>query len=342
MKAAIYNPYLDTLGGGERYTVLFAKVLTEFGFDVDVEWKEVDIKKKLESRFGVKLAKINIVTNVNRGDRYDLLFWVSDGSIPTLLSRKNLLHFQVPFHDLGGVNLLNKMKLFRINKIICNSFFTKRFIDREYGVQSEVIYPPVDVEQIKPKRKENIILSVGRFSKLLQSKKQDFLVSAFKNLVDSGMGGWKLILAGGIEVGSDNFVDYLKKISSSYPIDILPSPDFDTLKSLYGKAKIFWSAAGYGEDEQKNPEKVEHFGLALLEAMTAGGVPLVFNAGGHKEIIKNMLNGYLWSSQSQLLGFTKDLIENKTKLKTTSKQSIVTAKNFSYLKFKQQCKELLL
>ena len=44
-KAAIYNPYLDTLGGGERYTLSFAKVLADEGWVVDVEWKDIKIKE---------------------------------------------------------------------------------------------------------------------------------------------------------------------------------------------------------------------------------------------------------------------------------------------------------
>ncbi|MCX6704821.1 MAG: hypothetical protein NT162_00575, partial [Candidatus Woesebacteria bacterium] len=168
MRAAIYNPYLDTLGGGERYTMTFAKVLAKNGYQVDVEWKDIRIKKILENRFGFNLDGINIVDCINKGDGYDLCFWVSDGSIPILHARNNILHFQVPFHDVGGKSLINKMKFFRINKIVCNSLFTKRIIDREYGVESLVIHPPVDTLSIKPKRKEKIILFVGRFSQILQ------------------------------------------------------------------------------------------------------------------------------------------------------------------------------
>jgi len=80
-------------------------------------------------------------------------------------------------------NLINKMKFIRIEKVICNSFFTKKFVDIEYGINSIVIYPPVDVVKIKPKRKENIILSVGRFSQLTQAKRQDVLIRTFKRFL---------------------------------------------------------------------------------------------------------------------------------------------------------------
>ena len=124
MKAAIYNPYLDTLGGGERYALSFAKVLLSQGFSVDIEWKDPQIIEKLEDRFGMDLKGLNVLPDVKKGDGYDLCFWVSDGSIPLMHARRNILHFQVPFHDVNGKSLINRMKLFRVNKIVCNSKFT--------------------------------------------------------------------------------------------------------------------------------------------------------------------------------------------------------------------------
>ena len=132
MRAAIYNPYLDTLGGGERYSITVAKVLSGIGYKVDIEWDSDDIRKKLEERFGISLRDISFVDSINRGDGYDVCFWVSDGSIPLLKSRTNLLHFQVPFTNVRGKTLLNRMKLQRINKILCNSNFTKSCIDKDY------------------------------------------------------------------------------------------------------------------------------------------------------------------------------------------------------------------
>ena len=334
MKAAIYNPYLDTLGGGERYTLSFAKVLLDAGYQVDIEWKSADIIKKLEDRFGIDLRNINVVSGINRGDGYDLCFWVSDGSIPALRARKNFLHFQVPFHNVNGKTLINKMKLFRINKVICNSDFTKKIIDQEYGVNSTVIYPPVDTVGIKPKRKENIILNVARFSTLLQSKHQDILIRAFKKFFDKGNKDWKLVLIGGSEVGNSGVINEFTKMSQGYPIEIITSPKFKYLKEIYGKSKIFWSASGFEINETENPENVEHFGMTVVEAMSAGAVPIVYKAGGHKEIIKDSENGFLWNTESELLKNTETLIKDKHLLKQISEKAIISSRSFSEDKFK--------
>ena len=337
MKAAIVNPYLDTLGGGERYTMSFAKVLAEKGYRIDVQWRDASIKERIEERFGMDLEGFRFVKDVSRGDGYDALFWVSDGSIPTLKARKNFLHFQVPFQGVSGKSLINRMKFFRINRVICNSYFTKSFIDKEYGVDSKVIYPPVDVHEIKPKRKRNVILFVGRFSQLKQAKNQDILVKAFKKL---DYKKWKLVLAGGTEVGVGDYLDKLKKLAKGENIEIIESPSFDQIKKLYGQAKIFWSAVGYGIDEKKEPERVEHFGITLVEAMAAGCVPIVFSAGGYREIVSDKENGFLWKNIRSLRSRTEKLVADRELLVNISEKAERDAKVYEYERFKAEVSAL--
>lgn len=335
MKAAIYDPYLDTLGGGERYCLAFAEVLVRKGWEVDVEWKDSLVKEKFKERFGTNLDGVNFVPDVKKGSGYDLCFWVSDGSIPLLHSRKNILLFQIPFHDVDGKTLFNKMKLFRINHTICYSKFVKSIIDKEYGIESKVIYPPVETLKIRPKRKENVVTYVGRFSQLLQSKGQEVLIKAFKKF-EKEFPDWKLILAGGGGIGVGDFINKLKKESEGHNIEIIESPDFNALLEIYGKAKIFWCAAGFGINEKINPERLEHFGMTTVEAMAAGCVPLVFNAGGAKEIIDNGKNGYLWQNKKDLISLTKKLVKEKGLLATISKNAISSSNKYSYEIFKEQ------
>jgi glycosyltransferase involved in cell wall biosynthesis len=341
MKAAIYNPYWDTLGGGERYTISFANVLSDLGYSVDLEWKDNNILNKIEERFGIKTHNLNVADNIKKGDGYDLCFWVSDGSIPLLHGRINFLHFQVPFREVNGKSLLNRMKMFRINKIICNSNFTKQIIDREYGLQSVVIYPPCDTLKIKPKRKENIILCVGRYSQLLQSKRQDVLLDVFTRMYKNGWKDWKLIFTGGIDVGGYDYINKLRKQSKGYPVEILNNTSYKDLVELYGKSRIFWSASGFGVNENKNPEKVEHFGITIVEAMAGGCVPVIYNAGGHKEIVTDNNIGYLWNKPSELVRITKDLVSDSRHMKVLSKGDTQRSKNFSYEIFAEGIKKNL-
>lgn len=333
MRAAIFNPYLDTLGGGERYTMAVAALLLEKGYLVDIEWKDEGILPALENRFGIKLKGIRVVNGINRGEGYDLCFWVSDGSIPMFHSRKNILHFQLPFTNVGGDSLINRMKMIRVNKVVCNSQFTKHFIDREFKINSVVVYPPVPVRQIKPKSKENIIFSVGRFSQLTQAKHQDILVEAFRKLYDNGITDWRLVLAGGSEIGAKEYLTKLRDLSQDYPVTIMESPTFSAIRDLYGISKIYWSASGFGVDDVNEPRKVEHFGIAVVEAMAAGCLPIIYGAGGHKETVREGINGFLWKDVNELILKTSECISNKTQWKKITGQAKKDCQQFSYEEF---------
>lgn len=343
MRAAIFNPYLDTLGGGERYILSFAKVLIEAGYTVDIQWKSPQILKLLHTRFGVKTdKKINVVSDIRKGEGYDVCFWVSDGSIPLLRASRNFLHFQVPFKNVNGKTLLNKMKFFRIEKVICNSEFTKNVVDKEYGVKSIVIYPPVDTKAFKSKKKEKTILYVGRFSGLVQNKGQLYLVKLFKKLsrqLDDKE--WRLVLAGGVEVGVGDYLKRIEKRSRGLNVEIIKSPIFKDLIDLYGKSSFFWSASGYGVDETLHPEKVEHFGITLVEAMSAGCVPFAYANGGALEIITDNKNGYLWKEEDKIINKTIELINSKKEYRKNSASAKKRAVDFGLDNFAKEVKKLL-
>jgi len=348
-KAGIYDPYLNTLGGGERYVMTVAECLLTKKWRVDIFWNDVRIKQKIIQRLGLKIERVNFLPDIFQKSfwekykilkNYDLIFYLSDGSVPFLFAKKNILHFQVPFHGIGGKNFLNRIRLKKIDAVVCNSYFTKKFIDKEYGVKSVVIYPPVAVEEFKPGKKENIILSVARFTDILHNKRQDVLVEVFKKMVDKGLKDWRLFLVGGDAEGK-KLIAKLKKESRGYPIEILTNISFEELKKIYAKAKIFWHAAGYGIDEKRYPEKVEHFGISPVEAMAAGCVPVVINKGGIPEIIRNEKDGFLWEKKEDLLKITFDLIKNPLKIEKFSQEVIKSSQRFSKDVFNQKIDNLV-
>lgn len=341
MRAAVCDPYLDTLGGGERYMMIVASVLHRAGFRVDVPWVDPLIKDKIKERLGVDLTDVNIVHDVGRGSGYDVVFWLSDGSVPFLLGKKNILHFQTPFAGVGGRSFFNRVKFLKIDSVVCNSKFTKGFIDREYGVKSSVVYPPVATKKFKPLPKQNLIVSVGRFSKLQQEKRQEVLVGAFKKLVEGGLEDWKLVLVGGSDVGGREFVEELRREAEGFPIEIHENMPFREIKSIYGKAKIFWSASGYGVDEQKEPQKTEHFGITVVEAMAAGCVPIVVGKGGYTGIVKNGKNGFLWSSTEELVDLTRRLIEKERRLSQVAKKAQRRSERFSEERFEKEILKII-
>ncbi|MGI6278769.1 MAG: glycosyltransferase [Patescibacteria group bacterium] len=347
-KAVLFTPYADTLGGGERYILTLAQVLLNKGWQVEVTFKNKNLLDQARSRFNLPLKKIDLIGRdiltsppYFSHRQYDLLFWVSDGSVPTMMAKRNWLHFQVPFHNLGGKSLFNIIKLKLIDKVVCNSYFTKKIVDHEYGISSLVWYPPVSIEDFSPQKKTNLIMAVGRFETTMNVKRQDVLVSVFKDLVDQGLSGWKLVLFGGsLAKEKDNlFLQKLKKQAQGFPIEFQVNAPFTKLKEAYSRARIFWHAAGFGVDEKKEPEKVEHFGMTTVEAMASGCWPLVYKAGGQREIFRNFSQKELclWRKKEELAEKTKQII---TKNPSTN-HLMALAENFSVNSFvKKVTKEL--
>jgi len=347
MKAGIYSPYWDTLGGGERYAASFAQAIQN-KYKVEIFSTTPNLIAKIKDRFNIDLNNItqnhkaasmfnkskNIIEKFLFTRHYNLIFFVSDGSLPFLFSQKNIVHFQVPFKNIKSKSSLIPMKLKNIQHIICNSYFTKSVIDQEFSISSQVIYPPI-IPIKKAAKKENIILSVGRFDNLLISKRQDVLITAFKNLKPKN---WRLVLVGGVLHGQ-SIVNKLKNSAKGYPIDIQTNISFDKLSTLYAKAKIYWHAAGFNLDINTHPQKAEHFGISTVEAMSAGAIPIVFNGGGLKEIITPEKNGYLWNTIDELITITKTIIKKPSI--SLINQAVSRSKDFSQEQFNEAIQKIL-
>ena len=64
-KAAIYDPYLDTLGGGERYCLTIAEILLKNNYQVDLFWSgDPSLISKAEERFSLDLKGIKIIPDI--------------------------------------------------------------------------------------------------------------------------------------------------------------------------------------------------------------------------------------------------------------------------------------
>jgi len=345
MKIAIYSPYLDTLGGGERYILTIAEHLSKNN-EVIIFWDGIDINNQAKERLNIDLSKVTFKNNVFNSSSliekyqtlkdFDVCFVVSDGSIPMGFSKKNILHFQVPFKTTP--NLKNTIKLLTWKKIIVNSNFTKKIIDKSYGVSTTVLYPPVDILNLRPLEKKNIILSVGRFFSPLHDKKQNILIKSFKKM---NLKAWKLVLAGGVDKTSEEKIKELQKSVDTYPIEILPNVSYSVIKKLYGEAKIYWHGAGFGEDEKKDPEKAEHFGISTVEAMASGAVPVVVPYGGQREIVDEGKNGLYFYTEDELIDKTLELINNQNLLDNLSKNALEKSKSYSKENFCRHLDEII-
>lgn len=356
MKIGIFDPYLDTMAGGERY-ILSAALCLSKKHSVTVFWDSnsvSEIKKLAAYRFGFDLEPLRFadslfsrnvpfLTRLHKSSAYDLIVYLSDGSIPFVFS-KLFLHFQTPVEWVTPTQK-TRLKLSRVANIFCNSEFTKSYIDKKFSVDSSILYPPVlSVPQTENVKKENIILNVGRFGINAQGssfKKQDVLAKAFKNLIDTGgLSDWKMVFVVNADEDDEKLKEFIDD-SQSYPIEVVVNPKNDILHSYYQKAKIYWHASGYGEDLTKHPDRAEHFGISTVEAMSAGCVPIVFRAGGQTEIVQTGVNGYLFEKLDELKEKTVHIGEDKKMWEKLSEGAKKRANDFSRASFCEKLSDII-
>jgi glycosyltransferase involved in cell wall biosynthesis len=351
IRVGIYSPYLDIFGGGERYLLNIASSLSK-SHEVFI-FASPSLKQKIYSLLkidvnGVHFLSESVVRTKNVFKKYlslnsyDVFIFMTDGSLPFPVAKKNFLIIQSPVHA-PKLTFINYIKLFRWN-IICYSTFMQRIIKNKLHKDAKILSPSIDIAQFASNNiaKKNIILSVGRFFSYPHNKKHDVLIDVFKKNYNRYFQGWRLIIAGGLtEVGGKKVFEDLKGKIGTYPIEIISNISFDKLAQLYKEAKIYWHAAGYGEDVQRYPERAEHFGITTLEAMAAGEVPLVFAAGGQLDIITDGYNGYLWNTQEELIKKTYSVIRDEELFKRISQSAIFSAKEYSNKNFYGELEKII-
>lgn len=331
MKIALYSPYIPTtFGGGEKHVLDIATTLAKkhsVTIAVSKTYAEsyslAAIQKAYEAFYGSSLDSISFSwTPLGTGSSigtlvwtrdFDYLFAVSDGSLFFSLAKHNILHIQIPFtHALSPLDFL-KIKQWDINT---NSEFTKNVIEKSWNTKVDsLLYPVVDTTEFASINRINKnpgkILSVGRFFTKLHAKRQDVLISAFKELFNqlpkSKQKQLELVLIGAVE--DAEYVAQLKEQAKGYPVTFLHSLSRADLLQHYSEASIYWHAAGYGINEDTHPEATEHFGIVILEAIAAGCIPCVYKAGGVVEILSaKEVSHLLWSTKTELVSLTTDLL----------------------------------
>lgn len=223
---------------------------------------------------------------------------------------------RLPSYDLDARPyyraLVNKISLYRVNKIICVSMAQKEnIIDKERIAPEkiEVIYNGVDIDKFKPDKtrgsKNKFLIPdnsvvIGVVACLRKEKALDTLIKAMPHVLTHCLNVFLVIAGNGKEY------DYLKKTAEGLGVssnirflgerediaDIIPLFDIACLSSVSG---------------------IENFSNSILEYMSCGKPVITTKVGGIPEMVTNGFNGLLVSINSphELAEGIISLISNK-------------------------------
>lgn len=216
--------------------------------------------------------------------------------------------------------------------LLVNSRFTRDATERAGIKCDSVVYPPVSFRQesaSKPlEERRNAVLTVGRYS---PEKNFDFVLDLAKAMpkVRFTISG---TFSGGLSLSYFRHLTNLRTAMSLDNVELVHDAPRGTLLKAMGASSFFLSS-----------NLNEHFGLALVEAMAAGLIPLVWRSGGPwTDILQQTegVYGYSFAGLDEAAAVLERLIRNPGELEGLRKRNrMLVRRLFSEDTFKKRIVE---
>ena len=163
----------------------------------------------------------------------------------------------------------------RPDVLIANSTYSASEIERYYDRNAAVVFPPVEVDVFHPSQKKgDYFISTSR---QVNWKRLDVAIEAFSKT------GQKLLLVGG-GAEHDRLVEMAKGVENIEFIEVVKDPK--RLADLVSSARGFIFPS------------LEPFGIAPIEALSAGVPVIAYGKGGALDYIVDGKNGLLFDEQT--------------------------------------------
>ena len=169
----------------------------------------------------------------------------------------------------------------RLDEVVANSVEVSQRIQEYWGRSSEVVYPPVNIEECSDffrsnnllLSKKDYLLSAGRF---VEYKRHDISIKVASLL------GKPLVLMGAGPKKKE-LLDLAQKLQVD--LTLVESPDRETWLTYLMQAQFLIFPG------------IEDFGITPIESIALGTPVLAFAKGGATEYVIEGVNGYLVNSQ---------------------------------------------
>jgi len=341
-KIGIIHHSLNSCGGGELLSLTIAKVLREHGHEIlyyttqKTDWSYVKlvlgVSFKPDSEkyiFEIKIPYFGIYQRLIAGffnravKECDLVINTHGDVMPFVNADITYMHY--PTFSLWYLNPVNVKYLkslfwktyfipyYTVQKhlirkitglILTNSKFSQKAIWKHVNRKSIVVYPPVNIKPYvkvsKNVKREDIVVTVGRFTP--EKKYEDILEIASKTPKI------KYVIIGSVSNKLNK--QYFNKIRSMASrlklrnVFLMPNLPFEGKLKILGKAKVYLHTMVN-----------EHFGIAIVEGMAAGLVPVVHMSGGAWEDIldgKQGVHGYAFRVIDEAAEYIENLVSNES------------------------------
>jgi GT2 family glycosyltransferase/glycosyltransferase involved in cell wall biosynthesis len=325
----IYTPFDLVFGGGEKYILSVAHAYSISGYRTIFATKGRYSKIRfltLGHDFGLDLGLIELSTLDEVRYPVDIFVTMGNEVYPPVepIGKINIHHCQFPFPPESQTNE-QVSRLNNVDYIVVNSEYTKGHYLRAAqsvgfnDLKVVVIPPPLsDIAATVKEKNQYQILSVGRFFVHSHSKNQHILITAFRDLLIKHPEA-TLVLAGGLAPGSVHreYLEMCRDLAEDLPVTFQIDAERDEISALMESSSIYWHGAGFDVDPELYPERCEHFGISLVEAMGSKLIPVVVGNGGPDEIVQFGVNGFKYQSMEGLVrrtGLIFDLDEQSREM----------------------------
>jgi glycosyltransferase involved in cell wall biosynthesis/GT2 family glycosyltransferase len=350
------TPHDLAIGGGERYVLSAAAALAK-SYDVYVVTDESYSGfrlRGLERELGLDLSGVRLLSQAQMPgiERLEHCFVLGNEVVPPLpgLAKHNWYICQFPT-PMPADDLAARWSNFSgFDTAIVYSDFVRGHLERALAtakldpIRIEVVYPPVALaEDAAPKSLEAPlqIVSIGRFFSR-HSKRHDVAVRALAKLRERGIEA-ELHLVGSVphRLLNSQRLGKLREKASGLPVTLHINAPRGVVDRLIRDAALCWHAAGFEVDPELEPESCEHFGIGIVEAMSAGCVPLVCDNGGPKEFIVEGQHGFFYNTIDELAGKSERVLRDRAMFAKVSEEARKQAAQFSDAAFAARWRSLV-
>lgn len=355
--AGIYTPYNIIPGGGERYLFSIMKVLAAQGYGLTLIVPELYSRLRISlvlDQLDLDLDGIDIITHTQAeaGAQFDLFYCLGNSLVPTsrAMGHINLFCCQFPFKTNEDHTRQHLSLLKDYDAVICYSGFVEQEIRKQLRhfeapePAIHVVAPPVGiVAEVDPQMAKSGILGIGRFFIGDHCKRQDEMVKAMKALSELGA-DTSLDLVGSLhpEPIHRDYLANCRQMARDLPVSFHIDAPVSVLSGLLQRASIYWHGAGLGVDVKKWPEHCEHFGISVVEAMSARVIPVVVNNGGPSTIVEDGISGFHYGSREELVQITRALLSySEDKLTELRDNAQARAQLYSFAAFEARFADIL-